>query len=177
MDQNPGVRPDDGPDLRFTGHVAYSLNHLLTATLVPLVSNLVSVVTKEQYIAEIGYLLYLVGLNLFAYLLLAFIMDFCEIKYRGSRYKMLITVLVLANTAALCLNPFFHHVFVVKPDYTPNGDLFFVVESNYGRYLNFAVVVFVVCISIQVLIVRMRRKAIERFMVLISFAFFRGLCG
>ena len=140
-------------------HVAYSLNHLLTATLVPLVSNLVSVVTKEQYIAEIGYLLYLVGLNLFAYLLLAFIMDFCEIKYRGSRYKTLITILVLVNIAALSLNPFFHHVFVVKPDYTPNGDLFFVVESNYGRYLNFAVVVFVVCISIQVLIVRMRRLA------------------
>lgn len=141
------------------GHVAYSLNHLLTATLVPLVSNLVSVVTKEQYIAEIGYLLYLVGLNLFAYLLLAFIMDFCEIKYRGSRYKTLITILVLVNTASLCLNPFFHHVFVVKPDYSPNGDLFFVVESNFGHYLNFAVVVFVVCISIQVLIVRMRRLA------------------
>ena len=92
-------------------------------------------------------------------MLLAFIMDFCEIKYRGSRYKALITLLVLVNTASLCLNPFFHHVFVVKPDYFPNGDLFFVVESNFGHYLNFAVVVFVVCISIQVLIVRMRRLA------------------
>ncbi|MBQ5422869.1 MAG: EAL domain-containing protein, partial [Clostridiales bacterium] len=137
----------------------YSLNHLLTATLIPLVSNLVAVVTPEQFIAEICYLFYLVGLNLFAYMLLAFIMDFCEIKYRGSRQKTLITLLVLVNTASLCLNPFFHHVFVVKPDYFPNGDLFFVVESNFGRYLNFAVVVFVVCISIQVLIVRMRRLA------------------
>ena len=144
---------------RRPGHVTYSLNHLLTATLVPLVSNLVAVVTPEQFIAEICYLFYLVGLNLFAYMLLAFIMDFCEIKYRGSRYKALITLLVLVNTASLCLNPFFHHVFVVKPDYFPNGDLFFVVESNFGRYLNFAVVVFVVCISIQVLIVRMRRLA------------------
>ena len=144
---------------RRPGHVTYSLNHLLTATLIPLVSNLVAVVTPEQFIAEICYLFYLVGLNLFAYMLLAFIMDFCEIKYRGSRYKTLITLLVLVNTASLCLNPFFHHVFVVKPDYFPNGDLFFVVESNFGRYLNFAVVVFVVCISIQVLIVRMRRLA------------------
>ena len=144
---------------RRPGHVTYSLHHLLAATLVPLVSNLVAVVTPDQFIAEICYLFYLVGLNLFAYMLLGFIMDFCEIKYRGSRYKALITLLVLVNTASLCLNPFFHHVFVVKPDYFPNGDLFFVVESNYGRYLNFAVVVFVVCISIQVLIVRMRRLA------------------
>ena len=141
------------------GHVTYSLSHLLTATLVPLVSNLVAVVTQEQFIAEICYLVYLIGLNLFAYMLLAFIMDFCEIKYRGSRYKSLITVLVLVNTAALCLNPLFHHVFIVTPEYSSNGDLFFIIRSEYGSYLNFAVVVFVVCISINVLIVRMRRLA------------------
>ena len=76
---------------RRPGHVTYSLNHLLTATLVPLVSNLVAVVTPDQFIAEICYLFYLVGLNLFAYMLLAFIMDFCDIKYRVSRYKALIT--------------------------------------------------------------------------------------
>ena len=86
-------------------------------------------------------------------------MDFCEIKYRGSRYKTLVTALVLVNTASLCLNPLFHHVFVIKPDYSPTGDLFFIVEPNYGLYLNFAVIVFVVCISINVLIVRMRRLA------------------
>ncbi|MCR5616175.1 MAG: hypothetical protein K6F45_08435, partial [Saccharofermentans sp.] len=124
------------------GHVTYSLNHLLTATLVPLISDLVAVVTQEQFIAEICYLFYLVGLNLFAYLLLAFIMDFCEIKYRGSRYKTLVTTLVLINTASLCLNPLFHHVFVIKPDYLPTGDLFFIVEPHYGLYLNFAVIVF-----------------------------------
>ena len=141
------------------GHVTYSLNHLLVSTLIPLTANLITVVTKEQFVAEIGYLLYLAGLNLFAYKLLAFIMDFCEFKYRGSRYKTLVTVLVLINTVALCLNPFFHHVFTVEPEYSETGDLFFIIDSNYGRYLNFAIVVLLVFTSIYIMIRRMRLLA------------------
>ena len=139
------------------GHVVYSLNRLLVVTLIPLVANLVTVLTDNALVAEIGFLFYLIGLNLLSYALLSFTMDFCEIKYRGSRYKSLITTLVIVSIASLCLNPLFHHVYEMEPGYAADGDMIYDAVSHYGRYMSFSVVVFIVCISIAVLIMRMSR--------------------
>ena len=139
------------------GHVVYSLNRLLVVTLIPLVANLVTVLTDNALVAEIGFLFYLIGLNLLSYALLSFTMDFCEIKYRGSRYKSLITTLVIVSIASLCLNPLFHHVYEMEPGYASDGDMIYDAVSHYGRYMSFSVVVFIVCISIAVLIMRMNR--------------------
>ena len=139
------------------GHVVYSLYRLLLAILIPLIANLVTVVTQNQLAAELGFLGYLIGINFIAYTLLSFIMDFCEFKYRGSRYKSLVTTLVILNIGSLCLNPLFHHVFVVRPEISANGEQIFRFTSLYGRHINFAMVLLVTGISIAILIMRMQR--------------------
>ena len=78
---------------------------LLLGLLPPIVGNLLIIVSGNELVSYIGYVIYFIGLDIAVIALLRFICDYCFIKYRGTLRQKLVLAIVAIDVVQILLNP------------------------------------------------------------------------
>ena len=88
----------------------------MTASLIPpILGNVLIITTQKHLTADIGSLLYFVGMDVVMYWLLRFTFRYCEIPKPSRGIRILAYGLLIADVVQLLLNPVFGHAFGHEP--------------------------------------------------------------
>ncbi len=151
---------------KHVGHVYISVIKLLLSGLIPIGGNLIAIMTDNITVAYVGYYIFLIGLNILTYSIFIFTMDYCEYRFRGTFLQTLINCLLALSTISILLNPILGHVFdlVLNSDnrVPPGSEIHpgriapartsYAMAPKMGRYVMFAVLVVILCLSIGLII-------------------------
>ncbi len=148
--------------------VARSVAKLLVAAIVPMLANILLVLTDDEILARMGFVLFFIGTDWMLLAIYRFIMDYCNYPYEGSRNRTIWIVIMGIDTLSVFLNPFFHHVFDVTPDYMADGHLIYKLVSLWYHKVHLAINALVMVIALLYLI----RKITETSRVYLEKYFF-----
>lgn len=84
---------------------------LIDALLLPVIGNLVIILSCNRILSTLGCLIYFIGMNAVVYALLAFTFDYCRYPKPKTGIKRIVLGLLVFDAAQLLCNPFFHHAF------------------------------------------------------------------
>lgn len=84
---------------------------LIDALLLPVIGNLVIILSGNRTLSTLGCLIYFIGMNAVVYALLAFTFDYCRYPKPKTGIKRIVLGLLVFDAAQLLCNPFFHHAF------------------------------------------------------------------
>lgn len=91
--------------------IASRVAALINALLLPVVGNLVIILSSERALSLIGYFMYFIGMNVVVYALLAFTLDYCRFPIPRTGIKKLVLGSLIFDAFQLLCNPIFHHAF------------------------------------------------------------------
>ena len=84
---------------------------LIDALLLPVIGNLVIILSGNRTLSTLGSLIYFTGMNAVVYALLAFTFDYCRYPKPKTGIKRIVLGLLIFDAIQLLCNPFFHHAF------------------------------------------------------------------
>ena len=84
---------------------------LIDALLLPVIGNLVIILSGNRTLSTLGCLIYFIGMNAVVYALLAFTFDYCRYPKPKTGIKRIVLGLLIFDAIQLLCNPFFHHAF------------------------------------------------------------------
>ena len=84
---------------------------LIDALLLPVIGNLVIILSCNRILSTLGSLIYFIGMNAVVYALLAFTFDYCRFPKPKTGIKRIVLGLLIFDAVQLLCNPFFHHAF------------------------------------------------------------------
>ena len=84
---------------------------LIDALLLPVIGNLVIILSGNRTLSTLGCLIYFTGMNAVVYALLAFTFDYCRYPKPKTGIKRIVLGLLVFDAIQLLCNPFFHHAF------------------------------------------------------------------
>ena len=84
---------------------------LIDALLLPVIGNLVIILSGNRTLSTLGCLIYFTGMNAVVYALLAFTFDYCRYPKPKTVIKRIVLGLLIFDAIQLLCNPFFHHAF------------------------------------------------------------------
>ena len=91
--------------------IAPGVAALINALLLPVIGNLVIILSSGRMLSLIGYLTYFAGMNAVVYALLAFTFDYCRFPKPKTGLKKTVLGLLIFDAAQLLCNQIFHHAF------------------------------------------------------------------
>ena len=92
--------------------VALSVSYLQFTFIVPIVGNLIIVLSQNELLSTIGSYTYFIGMDLMAFSLFDFTLSYCSIPWRKHRKKCYIIYTILTlDMIQYLFNPFFGHAF------------------------------------------------------------------
>lgn len=123
---------------KFLEKTSTSLFHVLISIIIPLGGNILSFFTDIESIADLGYMLMLLGDSFLILNFTVFIMDYCGLRFRHSSVQYLVVIILAAISVSTLLNPLFHHIYSLKRVSLSDGYTYFAIVSNWGRLLIFS---------------------------------------
>ena len=87
---------------------------LLVTAFPPFILDGCVTMTRHIEMAEIGYSLLYISMNMMLFFLLRFVMYYCDIQYRRKPYTMVFRTLCLFDCISVALNFKFHHVYTIR---------------------------------------------------------------
>jgi len=94
-----------------TKTIAPRVAALIDALLLPVIGNLVIILSGNRTLSTLGCLIYFIGMNAVVYALLTFTFDYCRFPKPKTGIKRIVLGLLVFDAAQLLCNPFFHHAF------------------------------------------------------------------
>lgn len=94
-----------------TKTIAPRVAALIDALLLPVIGNLVIILSGNRTLSTLGCLIYFIGMNAVVYALLAFTFDYCRFPKPKTGIKRFVLGLLIFDAVQLLCNPFFHHAF------------------------------------------------------------------
>ena len=94
--------------------IGRSLNKLEIGMIVPLIGNLIIILSGRYHYSMWGYYIYFVGMDIAIYRVLVFTMDYFEMKWPFKTLKYLVWALIAADGVQYFLNPTYHHAFALQ---------------------------------------------------------------
>ena len=94
-----------------TKTIAPRVAALIDALLLPVIGNLVIILSGNRTLSTLGCLIYFIGMNAVVYALLAFTFDYCRFPKPKTGIKRIVLGLLIFDAVQLLCNPFFHHAF------------------------------------------------------------------
>lgn len=137
---------------KFPERTATSLFNFLLTIIIPLGGNILAFFTNIEIIAHIGHLLILLGDYFLLFNLSIFIMHYCGHRFKRSPIQIIVSVILSSISVSALLNPFFHHMFTLKPITLSDGYTYFSFESGWGKLLGFGLKEAILILLIAVLI-------------------------
>lgn len=95
--------------------MARDVSLLLLSLLVPILGNMVIILSSEPLWALMGCYTYYIGMDIMSYALLVFTFDYCGFRAADKRLVWLARSLLIVDVVQLLLNPFFGHAFTTHP--------------------------------------------------------------
>ncbi|MBO6007549.1 MAG: hypothetical protein J6P78_03160, partial [Lachnospiraceae bacterium] len=87
---------------------------LLVAAFPPFILDGCVTMTRHYEVADIGYSLLYISMDLMLFFLLRFVMNYCGIQYRRKAYTMVFRALCLLDCISVALNFKYHHVYTIR---------------------------------------------------------------
>ncbi len=95
--------------------IGQSLSILCASLIFPVLGNLILVISRNELLSFIGSHVYVIGMDLMAFSLIDFTMAYCNVSWRRNWKSYLVYTLLTIDIIQIFLNPFFGHVFAIKP--------------------------------------------------------------
>ena len=122
--------------------IASRVTALIRALLLPVVGNLVIIVSSNRALSTVGYLTYFTGMNAVVYALLAFTFDYCRFPKPKTGIKRIVLGLLIFDAIQLLCNPILHHAFDLTAIEVNGADYFKLVPymgQSFHRVLCYGV--------------------------------------
>ena len=148
--------------------IGRSVNHLLCSIILPVVGNLIIIVSRTQSLTTVGCYFYYVGIDVVVLFLLQFMLDYCQESWPRRWLKDLVYLLVTLDILQLLLNPILGHAFtteLVMVEGEPYYKLVPYLWQNIHRALVYAIFISVVVVFF-IKMVRSSRVYYERYFVI-----------
>ena len=136
------------------GRAASGLRLVFLFMTFPLLGNYIALFTEDKNLSHSGYTILLLGIGLLSFNMAAFVMDYCEFKYRNTPIQYVVLALFTLYSVSVCLNPVFHHVFELKETAFSDGYRYYDIVSHWGRYMGFLITALIFSIMIMALVVK-----------------------
>ena len=94
--------------------ISFDVELLALALIVPMMGNLVIVVSGDRFMSEIGGYLCSIGMNLVAAALLRFSAAYCGVRYRDTIARRIVLVLIALDIVQMLFNSLAGHVFTLS---------------------------------------------------------------
>ncbi|MBR4442821.1 MAG: EAL domain-containing protein [Clostridia bacterium] len=139
------------------------------ALIMPIIGNLLLVVSHREFSSTIGCYVYFLGMDLMVYAMLRFAFAYCYIRQPKKWVKIGVALLLLSDVAQMLCNPIFHHAFGTQ-EITVDGAPYFQLIPYAGQmyhrvvcYGVFAAVLVIFCVKL----IRSPRIYAERYSVIL----------
>lgn len=86
----------------------------LVAAFIPFIADGCVTVTRHYEVADMGYTVLYIGMDMMLFFLLRFVMYYCGVQYRRKWYTMLFRILCLLDCISVAFNYRFHHVYTIR---------------------------------------------------------------
>ena len=131
---------------------ATSVFNVFLAIIVPLSGNALAFLTDSEQIANIGYMIMLLGDCFLIYNLFIFVMDYCEFRFRRSLIQYVVLGTLTIITGTILTNPLYGFVFGVQTKTLDDGTAYFALEPHNGMLLGFCLLQALFILIIAILI-------------------------
>lgn len=91
--------------------IAPSVTALIKTLLLPVIGNLVIILSADRTLSTVGYLTYFTGMNAVVYALLGFTFDYCRFPKPKTGIKKIVLGLLIFDAVQLLCDPILHHAF------------------------------------------------------------------
>ena len=131
---------------------ATSVFNVFLAVIVPLAGNALAFLTDVENLANIGYMIMLLGDCFLIYNLFIFVMDYCEFRFRRTAVQYIILAVLTIISVTVLVNPLFGFVFGVHTKTLSDGSTYFALEPHRGMLLGFCLLQALFILMIAILI-------------------------
>lgn len=126
-----------------THRLAVVVRRLLCAGLVVVLVNIVSLLTRRQWVCSLAYSIYFVAADWLLFYLLQFSLEFIGTKFEDYVKKKLMILLLLVDSASVIANVYFGHLFYLNPVMVYN-EHFYSLSVNPLFYTHYAIILMLV---------------------------------
>lgn len=157
--------------------ISVSLVKLQIGILIPVVGNLVIILSSTYYYSLLGYYIYFIGMNIAVYCILMFTIDYCELKRFSKFIKYMSWVLITVDIIQYTFNPTFHQAFNLQAIKLYGSNYFLVIPyigQTLHRVICYGMYVLAVIICV-IKVIRSPKIYRERYSVSAVALFLTGL--
>ena len=162
---------------------------LLVSSFVPFIADGAVTMTRYEMVAEVGYAVFYIGMDIMLFFLLRFVLFYCEIAYRYRWYVWIFRILTTLDAASILCNFKYHHVYTIitiVPEPKVSGELdaltagtnwyadriYYGVQGGPYYYVHFVLVILAVLTGVSILLWKASRNAaiywIRYFLIAVS---------
>lgn len=139
--------------------IALTVRKLLLFILVPVISNIIIVITQSYTVSMAAYSCYLIGTDIMLYILIEFCMEYCSYKFKHSIVQFALKLFVVLDTISILLNPILGHCFDVQLTELGNGYLYNKLIPSTFHEIHFYSSYVIIVIAFFILIDKIRKSS------------------
>ena len=150
--------------------IAFSVCMLMFYVIIPIIGNLMVILSDSYRVNVAGYMLYLIGTDWLFFFLVEFSMRYCDYKFKLTPLHVIILALTILDSVSVLLNPIFHHVFGLEQIVLADGDLYYKIVSYTGHVVHLVFSYSIVLFSFAVFVKKtfsVSRLYIEKYLVIL----------
>ena len=162
---------------------------LLVSSFVPFIADGTVTMTRHEEVAEVGYAVFYIGMDIMLFFLLRFVLFYCELQHRFRWYVWAFRIITTIDIVSILCNFRFHHVYTVitivpEPKATSEFDaitsgttwfsdrIYYGVRGGSYYYVHGVLVILAVLIGVSILLWKASRNAaiywIRYFLIAVS---------
>ncbi len=157
--------------------VATSVSYLEFSFIVPIVGNLILVLSQNELLSTLGSYTYFIGMDLMAFSLFDFTLSYCNIPWRAHRKKCYVIYAILTlDIIQYFFNPFFGQAFGMEA-ITVDGSPYYRLVPYFGQTCHRIAVYFAFFTSLGIFLlkaIRVPRIYAEKYYVILFTMIFAG---
>lgn len=155
---------------RSSKSVAKPVSYLQFTFIVPIIGNLILVLSENEFLSTIGSYIYFIGMDLMVMCLFDFSLSYCGISWRNHKKKCMILYSILTiDIIQYFFNPFFGHAFGMEA-ITVDGTLYYRHVPYAGQFCHRIIVYLAYATSLAFFIVKtikVPRIYVEKYYVIL----------
>ena len=129
---------------------------IFTAAITPpIIGNLVIIRSGTVVPATIGYYIYFLGMDLMIWSMYKFVTEYCNYKWKGSKLRLVLELLLAADMIQYGFDPFFHQAFTTDKPVLVDGFNYYRLVPKLGQAFHRAVVYGILVVVLVMLFIKM----------------------
>ena len=158
--------------------VAQSVSYLEYSFIVPIIGNLIIVLSQDELLSTLGSYTYFIGMDLMVFSLFDFTLSYCNIPWRTHRKKCyIIYAILILDIIQYFFNPFFGHAFGMEAIMV-DGSPYYRLVPYFGQTVHRIVVYIAYFTSLAIFLfktIRVPRIYSEKYYVILFTMILAGL--